>query len=100
MGTAMYQPASPGLAGPALDIYALGIIAFELLQRFETRMERMHCIQQLKQGDFPTTFLDSALTEEAAQAMKCISAMLSQEKQTVSVAELKKMLSAIPNSDG
>ena len=53
VGTEVYRPATANVHGPSLDIYALGIVAFELLNKFDTRMERLHSINQLKQGAFP-----------------------------------------------
>ncbi|GAA5804158.1 hypothetical protein HPULCUR_009644 [Helicostylum pulchrum] len=41
-----------------VDIYSLGIILFELFQPFTTGMERAESIENLKQGVFPSGFLE------------------------------------------
>ncbi|KAH9834307.1 Protein tyrosine kinase [Teratosphaeria destructans] len=62
VGTALYRPPSSaaarglGYASPRLDLYALGVIAFELLWRFETRMERQETLGRVKEGVFPEGF--------------------------------------------
>ncbi|KAF2764914.1 kinase-like protein [Teratosphaeria nubilosa] len=57
VGTAMYRPSSSaggmGHASPRLDLYALGVIAFEMLWHFETRMERQETLRRVKEGLFP-----------------------------------------------
>ncbi|KAK5105776.1 hypothetical protein LTR62_002156 [Meristemomyces frigidus] len=53
-GTAMYRPPHPVTDSASLDVYALGIIAFELLYKFSTRMERQEILCRLKlEGWFP-----------------------------------------------
>ena len=41
---------------PSLDVFALGIIAFELFCRFGTRMERHETLRRLKRAQFPSNF--------------------------------------------
>lgn len=93
-GTVIYRP--PGLAAqrphPSLDIYALGIVAFELLWKFNTRMERFHTLQQLKQGEFPAGF-EQAFAGNTGRAMKgCIRSMLAQDGNSIAIPELKHKL--------
>lgn len=39
-----------------VDIYSLGLILFELLVPFNTQMERMHILTDLRHKKFPTDF--------------------------------------------
>lgn len=95
VGTEIYRPPNAQSRQPSLDIYALGIVAFELLCKFDTRMERLHNIQQLKQGEFPAGFAEN-LGRERGEAMKeCIGMMLAQDGNGVSIPELKQRLSAV-----
>ena len=95
VGTAMYRPATVTSHSPHLDVYALGIIAFELLWPFNTRMERLHCIQHLKDGDFPLKFADRLGCKRAATAvMDCIRAMIadSGSAMSISIVEIRSRL--------
>lgn len=59
VGTEIYRPYTVTRDNhPSLDVYALGIIAFELLHPFGTRMERHETLYQLKKGNIPDN-LDS-----------------------------------------
>jgi translation initiation factor 2-alpha kinase 3 len=70
-------------------------VAFELLFKFNTRMERLHTLQQLKQGEFPADF-GKAWGMKVGEAMKeCIGFMLAQDGNVVSAPELKQKLTAI-----
>ncbi|KAI5247657.1 kinase-like protein [Aureobasidium subglaciale] len=52
VGTEIYRPYTVTRDNhPCLDVYALGIIAFELLHRFGTRMERHEMLHRLKKGE-------------------------------------------------
>ncbi|KAK6008293.1 hypothetical protein QM012_000196 [Aureobasidium pullulans] len=54
VGTEIYRPYTVTRDNhPSLDVYALGIIAFELLHPFGTRMERHEMLYQLKKGNVP-----------------------------------------------
>ncbi|KAG9745442.1 kinase-like protein, partial [Aureobasidium melanogenum] len=54
VGTEIYRPYTVTRDNhPSLDVYALGIIAFELLHPFGTRMERHETLYQLKKGNVP-----------------------------------------------
>ena len=98
VGTELYRPASAQAHSPSLDIYALGIITFELLWKFETRMERLHTIQQLKQGAFPQDFSKKLGKQRAGAVKECIEAMLAHNGDGISIHELKQRLSAIQSS--
>jgi translation initiation factor 2-alpha kinase 3 len=95
VGTEIYRPPTATARHSSLDIYALGIVAFELLCKFNTRMERLHTLQQLKQGEFPVDF-GKDWGMKVGEAMKeCIGSMLAQDGNAVSISELKQKLTAI-----
>lgn len=104
-----------------LDVYALGVILFELLYRLNTKMERQFVLTELTRGnnpsgeigfpdDFaqsidlgPTLLGDSGSVAESLMA--CIKGMLepnSQQRWNCSdvKARLEKILAAIPSSHG
>ncbi|KAI9649943.1 hypothetical protein NHQ30_002528 [Ciborinia camelliae] len=63
-GTKLYMP--PGKSStvcPKLDVYALGIIAFELITPFTTRTERHVVVNQIKSGVFPPGFENHEMAE-------------------------------------
>lgn len=57
VGTEIYRPDLVTRDNhPSLDVFALGIVAFELFYRFGTRMERHETLHKLKKGEFPSGF--------------------------------------------
>lgn len=61
VGTQLYM--SPELSSGQnythkVDIYALGVIFFEMFQRFSTQMERVTSLKQLRELKFPASFLE------------------------------------------
>ena len=95
VGTEIYRPPTAQARHPSLDIYALGIVAFELLWKFDTRMERLHIIQQLKQGEFPGGFAECLGKKRGETIKECIGMMLAQDGNGISISELKERLSDI-----
>lgn len=59
VGTALYRPASSTRNSDKLDVFALGVMAVEMLYRFGTRMERSDALSRLKSGAFPDGFAES-----------------------------------------
>lgn len=99
VGTELYRPVShPPQISPQLDIFAVGIIACELLHKFETQMERRQTLQGLRSGNFPKKFASCA-GHQAARVKEVIAAMLS-ETEEVSIEDLKCRLGAIIASGG
>lgn len=91
VGTEIYRPLSmsAGVRHPSLDMYALGIIAFELVWKFGTRMERMHILQRLKQeGEFPTGSVNEPMKE-------VITSMLEQDGTTVTTPQIRQKLAGV-----
>ncbi|KAK0860137.1 hypothetical protein LTS02_008687 [Friedmanniomyces endolithicus] len=67
VGTELYRPKRSPKHKQHLDIYALAIIAFELLYKFNTRMERHQAIQALKcDGTFPDDFMRHSVPQNEA----------------------------------
>ncbi|KAF2704506.1 kinase-like protein [Pleomassaria siparia CBS 279.74] len=58
VGTEFYRPLSGGAVSEKLDVYALGIVTFEMLCEFGTRMERIEALMQIRRGGFPNGFLE------------------------------------------
>lgn len=56
VGTEFYRPHTTTSVNEKLDVFALGVVAFEMLQKFGTRMERIAALTELRRGVFPNTF--------------------------------------------
>ncbi|KAF1930998.1 kinase-like protein [Didymella exigua CBS 183.55] len=56
VGTELYRPATRGRNSDKLDVFALGVMAVEMLCRFGTSMERGAALSRLKTGAFPEGF--------------------------------------------
>ncbi|EPX73149.1 PEK protein kinase Hri1 [Schizosaccharomyces octosporus yFS286] len=69
----------------AIDVYALGILFFELLYPFGTRMERVSLINKLKKGILPEDFLEQMPGEASL-----ILSMLSSPAKRPTVAQILK----------
>lgn len=97
VGTEIYRPtASKDNISPRLDIFAVGIIACELMCKFDTQMERRQTLHDLRQGRFPKNFGTSAGRHghSPSKLRDCVASMLSDTDET-SIAELKEMLSSL-----
>lgn len=91
VGTELYRSATAEASSHQLDIYALGIVAFELLWQFETRMERLHVIKRLKEGEFPKGFSDG-LGKHGEDVSNCIRSMISANGADLSIRDIKQVL--------
>ncbi|KAF2131665.1 eukaryotic translation initiation factor 2-alpha kinase-like protein 2 [Dothidotthia symphoricarpi CBS 119687] len=56
VGTEFYRPDTSSGISEKLDVFALGVVGFEMLWRFGTRMERVDALGQLRRGQFPDDF--------------------------------------------
>lgn len=56
VGTEFYRPETSSRNSEKLDVFALGVIAVEMLCPFGTRMERSETLSRLKKGEFPAGF--------------------------------------------
>ncbi|SMR58627.1 unnamed protein product [Zymoseptoria tritici ST99CH_1A5] len=96
VGTELYRPAaSKSSVSPKLDIFALGIIACELLTHFSTQMERRETLHSLRKGQFPDGFAGCA-GHQSSKVKECVAAMLSDESpEATTIAELRQRLEAL-----
>ncbi|KAF2165916.1 hypothetical protein M409DRAFT_23648 [Zasmidium cellare ATCC 36951] len=95
VGTEIYRPAtSNDNFSPRLDIFAVGVIACELLCKFDTQMERRHTLHELRHGKYPKHFASCA-GQHASRMRECVSSMLSDDSDGHTVGELKDMLSSM-----
>lgn len=98
VGTALYRPDSgKARAGRHLDIFALGIVAFELLWKFDTRMERLETLQKLKQGCFPSDFAEKC-AHGSKEMEQCIRSMLFSDRASgLTIDDIKSHLRRMTN---
>lgn len=102
VGTAIYRPTTHRVGNDrSLDIYALGIVFFELLWKFETRMERQHTICALKEGRFPGAFCDLVGKGRGVKVMEYLNGMLALDGDGVAmgVGDVRERLQALLASD-
>ncbi|KAF1911699.1 kinase-like domain-containing protein [Ampelomyces quisqualis] len=59
VGTEYYRPDASGRVNEKLDVFALGVVAFEMVQKFETRMGRVAALTDLRRGVFPMDFAEN-----------------------------------------
>ncbi|KAK5741954.1 hypothetical protein LTR17_003702 [Elasticomyces elasticus] len=91
VGTPLYRPLTIPDHNTYLDTYALGIIAFELLYKCSTRMERHDTIQALKQNNtFPPHFVKNVGPRLAG----CIRKLLVHDPR-VTLQSLREELTAV-----
>ncbi|CAI6343646.1 unnamed protein product [Macrosiphum euphorbiae] len=73
-----------------VDIYSLGVIFFELLNSFNTEMERVKTLQQVRNGTFPPQFLK---LYELKTEKDMVCSMLSQDpKKRPTASNIKNMI--------
>jgi translation initiation factor 2-alpha kinase 3 len=73
-----------------LDVFALGIVAFEMLEAFGTRMERVAALADLRRGIFPDEF--SRRIEDVGDEVQCLLSNMvhADEDQRLSCEEVKR----------
>lgn len=96
VGTEFYRPPLHfGLPTEKLDVFSLGVIAFELLYSFGTKMERHEILKDLKQAKFPDNF-DSIIGLKARDVRDCLSNMLSAaEDERIQCKEVRERILAV-----
>ena len=81
VGTEFYRPqAGSGTISDKLDVFALGIVGFETLHHFSTRMERVATLNELRRGTFPDGFM-AGFGDARHSIQRLISAMIEQDEQ-------------------
>ncbi|ORY06509.1 kinase-like domain-containing protein [Clohesyomyces aquaticus] len=73
VGTEFYRPDTVSRVSEKLDVYSLGVVLFEMLCRFGTRMERIDALTHLRRGEFSAGFADAV----GANIQTIIQAMVS-----------------------
>lgn len=58
VGTEFYRPPVLGKIDEKLDVFSLGVLAFEMLVRFGTRMERVEALTKLRRGELIPGFAE------------------------------------------
>lgn len=96
VGTEIYRPESTkSNISPRLDVFALGIIACELLCKFDTQMERRETLHAVKKGKFPEKFASCA-GGQSGRVKDCVAAMLTDEmREEGTITDLKQRIEAI-----
>lgn len=95
VGTEFYRPPAGGKISEKLDVFALGVIAFEMVQRFGTRMERVEALTKLRRGEFPADFTDT-IDANGDRVQDMISAMVNgNEDERCSCEDVRKLIERI-----
>ncbi|KAL1654563.1 hypothetical protein SLS61_002752 [Didymella pomorum] len=81
VGTEFYRPDKISRTNDKLDVFALGIIAVEMLYKFGTRMERSDALSRLKKGEFPDGFADK-VGPHGDKIQQLIGAMVLADEET------------------
>jgi translation initiation factor 2-alpha kinase 3 len=90
VGTEFYRPGTSGKISESLDVFALGVVGFELLQKFETRMERVAALTTLRKGEFPADF-EQNVGDLGAKVQRLIGDMVSADEEKRASCEEVKM---------
>jgi translation initiation factor 2-alpha kinase 3 len=78
VGTEFYRPeGADARVSEKLDVFALGVVFFETLQRFSTRMERAETLTRLRQGEYPDKFADRV----GPEVQDLISSMIQRDEE-------------------
>ncbi|TID21779.1 kinase-like protein [Venturia nashicola] len=81
VGTELYRPPiATANADEKLDVFALGIIATELLFPFSTRMERQAKLHAVRNGNFPDDSFNHVLGVRGKELVACIKEMTSHDE--------------------
>ena len=92
VGTEFYRPLTSRGVNEKLDVFALGVVAFEMLQKFATRMERIAALTELRRGIFPGGFA-LRLGDKGDKVQKLIGDMVqADEGQRIGCSEVKNEL--------
>tara|TARA_R110002003_G_scaffold198_14_gene15523 strand:- start:13311 stop:15377 length:2067 start_codon:yes stop_codon:yes gene_type:complete len=95
VGTELYRPETNSRISEKLDVFALGVVGFEMLQQFETRMERIAALTELRRGRFPDGF-SNTVGELGGKIQHLIGDMLHvKEQKRLSCEEAKSEISKL-----
>jgi translation initiation factor 2-alpha kinase 3 len=92
VGTELYRPMD-ATTNPdeKLDVFALGIIAMELLFPFNTRMERQTTLQELRLGKISESDFNN-LGPTGKELANCIRSMTCEEKSRLTCSQVRERL--------
>lgn len=76
-----------------VDIYSLGIILFELLVVFNTEMERINVLSNLRQRKYPKEY--TAIISKEFKLLNCM--LSSNPKERPTATEIREQLSLLAN---
>ncbi|KAH7080239.1 kinase-like domain-containing protein [Paraphoma chrysanthemicola] len=97
VGTEFYRPETNSRVTEKLDVFALGVVGFEMLQQFDTRMERIAALTDLRRGNFPDGFPRQFGTM-GAKMQQLISDMVHDDEQKrVRCEEAKQEIARLVN---
>lgn len=95
VGTEFYRPEKSSTVSEKLDVFALGVIALEMLCRFGTRMERSETLSKLRKGEFPDEFA-AKLGPHGDKMQQLIGAMVvADETQRMGCDEARSEIGAL-----
>jgi len=80
---------------PKLDVYALGVIAFEMVYRFGTRAERNVVLEALGRGVLPDGFGDGESESESEMARGVLHMVCKKREERWGVAEVRAWLAGM-----
>jgi translation initiation factor 2-alpha kinase 3 len=80
VGTEFYRPVVQGEIDEKLDVFSLGVLAFELLEHFGTRMERVEALMKLRRGEFVKGFADNC-GDMKELVRKMIGSMVAEDRE-------------------
>lgn len=97
VGTELYRPPiATANADEKLDVFALGVIATELLFPFSTRMERQAKLQSVRNGNLPGDSFNDILEDRGKDLVACIKGMTAHDEiARLSCQEARKQLESL-----
>ncbi|KAE9978631.1 hypothetical protein EG327_007321 [Venturia inaequalis] len=97
VGTELYRPPIvTANADEKLDVFALGVIATELLFSFSTRMERQAKLQAVRNGSLADDSFDHVLGDRGKELVACIKGMTTHDEiGRISCPEARKRLESL-----
>ncbi|KAH7414051.1 kinase-like domain-containing protein [Phaeosphaeria sp. MPI-PUGE-AT-0046c] len=95
VGTEYYRPVTSARIDEKLDVFALGVMGFEMLCKFDTRMERVAALANFRRGIFPDDF-SQGLGDHDANMQYLLSSMVHpDEQQRMGCEEVKSGMSRL-----
>jgi translation initiation factor 2-alpha kinase 3 len=91
VGTEFYRPPTGGKISEKLDVFALGVVAVEMLVAFGTKMERVDALTKVRRGDFPV-----AIKRLGGEVLRLVAGMVGVvEKERWGCEEVKVQIGKI-----